>query len=234
MATRVLQLTDTHLSASSGVPATLQWLLDRAAEVPPDLAVLTGDIVEEDPDDEADRAFAATVLNGLPCPIVAIPGNHDIGFYGEDEERPRRLAAFRDTWGADRFELDVDGWRLVGANAYLLGDADHDRWLAGCVAAERPVAVFIHQPVIDDTGDGWEMPDAAREALAAAIDGADVRLIASGHRHRYAALGRHVWGPSTTIVGNPAYTWSDPRPGAVEYTFRSDGTVAHEVIHIPV
>ena len=97
---------------------------------PPDLVVHTGDIVLEDPDDDADRAFAAGLMVGLPCPYVVIPGNHDVGFYGDEAHLPRRLEAFTATWGADRFVRDVDGWRLVGVDAYLLGTAEHDRWLA--------------------------------------------------------------------------------------------------------
>ena len=58
-----------------------------------------------------------------PVPYVVIPGNHDIGFFGEEADLPRRLAAFRAAWGDDRFVRDLAGWRLVGADAYLLGTA---------------------------------------------------------------------------------------------------------------
>ena len=164
------------------------------------------------------------MFDDLPSPLVTIPGNHDIGFYGEEEQRPARLAAFVETWGGDRFSIDAAGWRLVGANAYLLGEPDHDAWLAESVAVERPIAVFIHQPVVDERRDGWEMPPAAIAAFNQAVDGADVRLVASGHRHRYADRGRDVWAPSTTIPGEQRDEWSDPRLGAVEFTFRADGT----------
>ena len=33
----------------------------------------------EDPDDDADRAFAQRLLDRRPAPTVAIPGNHDVG-----------------------------------------------------------------------------------------------------------------------------------------------------------
>jgi alkaline phosphatase D len=230
----VLQLSDTHLSAPAGLPASLRWLLSAVAAQPPDLIALTGDIVYEDPDDIDDRSFARAVFADLPCPLVTIPGNHDVGFYGDDDLRPKRLAAFLDTWGRDRFAVDAAGWRLVGANAYLLGDPEHDDWLRGAVGVGRPVAVFIHQPVVDETADGWEMPPTATAAFGVAVDGADVRLVASGHRHRYADRGRDVWVPSTTIPGEQRDGWSDPRLGAVEFTFRRDGTLAHRLLHPPV
>ena len=232
-AVTLLQLSDTHLSALNGVPASLRWLLGEIAADPPDLVALTGDIVLEDPDDADDRRFASAVFAALPSPLLTIPGNHDIGFYGEDDKRPDRVASFVATWGSDRFAIDVAGWRLVGANAYLLGDPDHDDWLTDAVTVDRPVAVFIHQPVADETNDGWEMPAGAVAAFHRAVDRADVRLVASGHRHRYADRGHHVWAPSTTLVGEDRDPWSDPRRGAVEYTFRADGTFTHRLIHAP-
>ena len=84
----MLQLTDTHLSALQGVPASLRWLLGEIAADPPDLVALTGDIVFEDPDDVDDRRFAWSVFAGLPRPLLTIPGNHDVGFYGDDDARP--------------------------------------------------------------------------------------------------------------------------------------------------
>jgi alkaline phosphatase D len=231
--TTVLQLADTHLSALTGLPASMRWLLSELAADPPDLVALTGDIVYADPDDADDRSFACAVFSDLPSPLLTIPGNHDIGFYGEDEQRPDRIAAFVEAWGSDRFAVDAAGWRIVGANAYLLGDPDHDTWLHDAVAVDRPVAVFIHQPVVDETDDGWEMPPAAAAAFERAVDGADVHLVASGHRHRYADRGRHVWAPSTTIPGEDRDEWSDPGLGAVEFTFGADGTFEHRLIRVP-
>lgn len=229
---RLLQLTDTHLSAGNGVPPALDRLLAMAAADPPDLVLLTGDLVLEDPDDEEDRRFARAVFDSLPCPWLAIPGNHDVGFYGEDAERPARVAAFVATWGGDRFAVDVAGWRVVGVNAYALGDAEHDRWLTDVVVVERPVAVFVHQPVDGEPVDGWEMPSPARRAFADAVSGADVRLVASGHRHCYVDRGRDVWAPSTTFVGEVAGQ-ADPGVGAVEHRLRRDGTHDHRLIHPP-
>jgi hypothetical protein len=113
----------------------------------------------------------------------------------------------------------------VGANAYLLGDADHDGWLQEQVTSGRPTAVFIHQPQGDEPNDGWETPPSAIDAFAAATAGGDVRLIASGHRHRSIDRGRVVWAPSTTIIGETHPDGTDPALGAVHYTFRRVGDV---------
>ena len=92
---RVVQLSDSHLSAASGIPGSVQSLLDWINADPPDLVVHTGDIVWFDPDDTLDRAFARLVLSKLPCPLLSIPGNHDVGFF-ETERAPARLATFRE------------------------------------------------------------------------------------------------------------------------------------------
>jgi 3',5'-cyclic AMP phosphodiesterase CpdA len=222
-AARVVQFSDTHISHRDGVPPPLHRLLDQLDDDPPDLLVVSGDIVLADPDDDADRDYAHAVLSAAPCPVVAIPGNHDVGFYGEDADRERRVAAFVARWGSDRFGVDVAGWRLVGANAYLLGDDEHDHWLHGEVTSGSPTAVFIHQPQSAEPADGWETPPWARRAFDAAIDGGDVRLIATGHRHRSIRRDRFVWAPSTTIVGETHPDGTDPALGAVGYTFRRSG-----------
>jgi 3',5'-cyclic AMP phosphodiesterase CpdA len=240
---RVVQLSDTHVAEAEGVPAPLAGLLDWIAADPPDLVILTGDIVYQDPDHDADRAFARAVVGALPCPWVAIPGNHDVGFYDETDHRDRRLAAFVDTWRADRFALDVAGWRLVGANAYTIGDGAADDWLAGACDGAQPVALFIHHPLDAEPVDGWEMPGTVRARVAELLDGAPVRVVASGHRHCAVVRDRpggpaagdavHVWAPSGHLRGNNAYHAGDPSPGAVEHRFAADGGYAHRFVPAP-
>ena len=78
---RVIQLSDTHLAAATGIPASLQSLLAGINANPPDLVVHTGDVVWFDPDDTLDRSFARLALSKLTCRMLAIPGNHDVGFF---------------------------------------------------------------------------------------------------------------------------------------------------------
>jgi alkaline phosphatase D len=226
---RIVQITDSHFSAGAGVPAQWPGLLDWLRADPPHLVVHTGDIVFEDPDDDADRTFARGLLDSVPVPLAVIPGNHDIGFFGEDDDRPRRLATFRETWGDDRFSLDLAGWRVVGADVYLLGTAEHDQWLRDAVAGGWPVLAFAHQPLDDPERDGWEMPAAAVAAFEAATSTADVRVVASGHRHTSRSAGRAVWAPSLTLTGNADHG-DDPRPGVVEHVLGTDGSHAHRVV----
>jgi alkaline phosphatase D len=226
---RIVQLSDTHFSAAAGVPAVWPEVVDWLRRDPPDLVVHSGDIALEDPDDAADREFARRLLADVPAPLVVIPGNHDIGFYGEEDRLPARVKAFEATWGADRFRQDLAHWRLVGVDAYRLGEPEHDAWFAAAVATDAPVLVFVHQPVHGDGDDEWVMADAARAAFDRAIAGADVRVVACGHRHRWHRDGRDVWAPSLTLTGptDDRALPGDPRPGLLEHIITADG--AHTV-----
>ena len=81
---------------------------------------------------------------------------------------------------------------------------------------------FVHQPLLGDQADGWEMPASARQAFDAAVEGADVRVVASGHRHCAARFGRAAWAPSLTIEGT-AREGTDPRCGVVEHRLGPGG-----------
>ena len=67
------------------------------------------------------------------------------------------------------------------------------------------------------------MPPAARAAFERAIAGADVRVVACGHRHCSLDVGRAVWAPSLTLTSPDAVAGADPRPGLVEHTLSADG-----------
>ena len=205
-------------------------LAQRLRDDPPDLVVHSGDIVYEDPDSDEDRAFARALVHDLPVGVAVIPGNHDVGFYDEPADvLEQRSATFRAAWGDDRFVHDIAGWRLVGVNAYLLGHADHDDWFRAAVAGDRPLLVFVHQPVFGDRDDEWQMSDRARAAFTAATAGADVRVVASGHRHCWRRDGQRVWAPSLTLTGD-ADDGCDPDAGFVEHRLSSDGATRRCVV----
>ena len=158
----------------------------RLDEDPPDLLVVTGDIVLEDPDDADDREYAHAVLTGAPCPVLAIPGNHDIGFYGEVEERPRRVAAFVRAVG----QRPVRGRRrrLASRRRQRVPARRRRARRAGCTRRSRracrpPCSSTSPRPAASRRTGGRRRRGHAPRSTAA-TDGADVRLIVSGHRHR--------------------------------------------------
>jgi 3',5'-cyclic AMP phosphodiesterase CpdA len=237
---RVVQISDTHLSAmraygTGNFDAVVDWL----AAAPPDLVVQTGDIALDDPDDDDDRSFAHAQHERISAPLVAIPGNHDIGDSGPTPWMGQRVDATRvdrfvATWGADRFVVDHGSWRLIGINALLCGElADRDAaqldWLAEHLRDPDHVAVFLHKPLClerldrdDPPGVSVERP--ARDRLWRLLRLHAVRLVASGHLHRSRSMllddgVAAVWAPSTAFLGTPRHDGSLQRCGVIEYAF---------------
>lgn len=237
----IAQLSDTHLShRRSYSVANVRAVIRAIAEAEPDFVVHTGDIVADDPDDEEERAFAVRFLAAaLPQPFAVLPGNHDTGGFSDDLWSPARNDAFCRAWGADTFSVDLDVWRLVGANVYRLGEPDHDAWLAAQCTTDRPLALFLHQPVFlrapaeADSGD-WSLDLPRRGHLLQAIGDAGVRFVASGHLHRYLSPAPgHVVAPSAGFLGPPTDDGSVQEIGYVSYDLHDDGTFSHELVVPP-
>ena len=235
---RVAQISDTHLShrRAYAVP-NIEAILRAIVDDEPDFVVHTGDIAADDPDDAEERAFAFRMLStGMPRPFAVVPGNHDTGGFSNDLWSRERNDAFRATWGHDTFSVDLDSWRLVGANVYRLGEQEHDDWLAEQCATDRFVALFVHQPMflrafeIDDDPD-WSLDGERRRTLRRSLGRADVRLVASGHLHRYRALTPvHVFGPSAGFLGTPVADGSTQVVGYLSYSLHDNGAVTHRLV----
>ena len=135
---RIVQVADIHLSATHDYhrdnwQKVAAWIAREA----PDLVVVNGDIVLEDPDAEADHAFARDLLSRLPVPCRILPGNHDIGdnvLFGKMEKRvnDERRARFLRHFGEERWAFDAGGWRFLGLNSQLFGSggqpAEAEQW----------------------------------------------------------------------------------------------------------
>src|SRR3712207_9202687 len=84
---RVAQISDTHLSpgkrhfASNWEPL-LAWVRQQR----PDLIIHTGDVTVDGADDEEDMRYCAGLLSRLHAPVLAIPGNHDVGEAGNPHQ----------------------------------------------------------------------------------------------------------------------------------------------------
>ena len=243
MGFRVIQLSDPHLSAARPFHQdNWEQVLETLAGDPPDLIVVTGDVVLSDPDDEDDHRFAHEQLSRLPAPWRVLPGNHDIGdnivsgAMAKRVDEPR-LARWQRHFGADRWSLTKEGWLLLGINAQILNapglaaEAEQQAWIGAVLAdadPDAPVALFLHKPLFMDhpsetTMDQSSLDLAARRGLLAMLAERDLRLVASGHKHQWRAFDldgvRHVWAPSTaTVNGAPAAkNWGLREVGFVEH-----------------
>lgn len=220
----VLQVSDAHLSPRTKLFRRNFARVRKWAEgTRPDLVVATGDLSLDGAGREEDMEFAAAAHHALPAPMLAVPGNHDVGSHpstmpGQPVD-DARLARFRRHLGRDRWVRDLPGWRLVGLNSEVMGTGHAEEAAqaafaeaAAAGAGERRIALFLHKPVFidrpdDQAFDYWSVPPHGRPSLAPLLRHPGLRLIASGHLHlhrRFAAGPvAFVWTPPLSFVVHP-------------------------------
>jgi 3',5'-cyclic AMP phosphodiesterase CpdA len=250
---RVIQISDTHLSRGKAhfvdnwAPLA-QWIAARR----PDLVIHTGDVTVDGADVDDDLAFSADLLSGLGVPCRAVPGNHDVGEAGHPRQpvNDARLARWRARFGDDRWVEDTAGWRLIGFDAMILGNAGAEEaaqaaWLESAMrgSAGRRIAWFLHKPLFLDSADEgdtgyWSVKPQPRAQLLALLRRHEVALVASGHLHKAHDFRldrtRYLWGPASSfLVGSfqPAMP-GEKRLGAVSYDFAETGFAA-EICEVP-
>jgi 3',5'-cyclic AMP phosphodiesterase CpdA len=259
---RIVILSDIHLSPTHGF-FWENWCVARefADAADADAVIVNGDVAINGPDSDAEIAFAAAALKILRTPVIALPGNHDVGDEppGQDAHQiinEDRLRRWDSSFASDRWALDLGGWRLVGVNAQLFGSGlaredAQDRWLDEQLStAGRHTALFLHKPLFlespaDDVVGPACMVPTARARLLDRLNRSDVRLIISGHlhQHRDRTLGsqRHLWVPAVAFAGSQEHggdtscgvTVLDFSPASVEVTIEHPrGLVSHDLAAI--
>lgn len=221
----ILQLSDAHLSPRNELfRGNLARIRKAVASLPLDLVVATGDLSLDGADRDEDLALAATLHRDFPAPLLALPGNHDVGSHPHTmPHQPLdtvRLARFQRHLGLGRGVVDLPGWRVIGLNSEVMGTGHAEEALqaafileAAAGADDRRIALFLHKPVFvterdDPDFDYWSVPPSARGVLAPLLDHPGLRLVASGHLHlhHHVMRGRvaYVWAPALSFVVNPA------------------------------
>lgn len=246
--TRVLVVSDSHLSQRTA-EAVDNWraVAAYAADSQPDHVIHCGDITADGPHHPEDLLLASHEFDLTGARVHSVPGNHDIG----DTPQPglpadwlvttKRLVGYQSELGLDRWSLDIPGWRLIGLNALLLGSGldeedDQWRWLGAVVPRHRPIALFIHKPLVPppghaDTNVGRYVTPTARDRLLEVLEARPGSLAVSGHVHQFADHMidgvRHVWVPTTwaTIPDRIQTLLGRKICGVVELGLDEDGRV---------
>jgi 3',5'-cyclic AMP phosphodiesterase CpdA len=227
---RILVISDPHLSPTHGFFwANWRRACEMTKQLVPDAVIVSGDLCMNGADSEADIAFAARAMGDLASPAYAVPGNHDVGDDPPTEEvdqiiDERRLQRWMSAFGADRFAVELGGWRVVGLNGQLLGsglpqESEQDAWLdAELARGPQPIMLVLHKPLFQHLADETELTRMSvkpepRARLMRRLRAAPVRLVVSGHRHCHRDVVcdgvRYVWAPS------PAFQATTPPEGAV-------------------
>jgi 3',5'-cyclic AMP phosphodiesterase CpdA len=247
---RLVQISDTHISHLGGTPSENMSLLIEYlnAELRPDLVVHTGDVVIANPDSAEDREAALRLHQQIDGPLRVLPGNHDVGTSAAEpwmgiSVTSDRVAGFVSTWGPDRFcTLGSDatrsaGWAFIGMNSErfssgLPEESEQWDWLADVAGQVRGTSVmlFLHKPLWFPGGNepGLTVAEADRERLISLFAGARLRVVASGHLHRFRddleGEIRTVWSPSLAFAFPPdPERGIGPSPsGIIEYRIEDD------------
>jgi 3',5'-cyclic AMP phosphodiesterase CpdA len=260
---RIIVLSDVHLSPTYGF-FWQNWCIARdfANATEADAVIVNGDLTINGADSDAEVAFAAAALKGLRSPVLALPGNHDVGDEppGQDPEQiinVERLARWDCVFGVDHWVREAGSWVLIGLNAQLFGselEREHEqsRWLDRqlIAAAERPLALFLHKPLfIEEPSEDRATPScivpAPRAGLLARLGHANVQLVVSGHLHehreRIVGRTRHVWAPAVAFAA-PERHGGDGTCGLLAIEFAANtceiavekpaGLVSHDLARI--
>jgi len=113
--TRLLHLSDPHFGAADGSVASA--FLDCAAELDPDLTILSGDLTMRAR--RAELEAASSFVEQLPYPNFIIPGNHDIPAFNQLFDRFfRPFQRYRQNFGRDlEPTLRTDHMEIVALNS---------------------------------------------------------------------------------------------------------------------
>ncbi|MBR1576081.1 MAG: calcineurin-like phosphoesterase C-terminal domain-containing protein [Bacteroidales bacterium] len=149
-----------------------------------DLVIVLGDLVND-----KTELIAPTVasLDSLPCPWLAVPGNHDRDRYPKELGRARDLSTWQREIGYIDTTFVCKGIRFILMNDvrtrrqadYEAGFSEEQkRWLTGVMASSgetEPIVFACHIPLA-------EMQ--ARDTLEQLFAGKQRLLLVSGHTHQ--------------------------------------------------
>ena len=245
---RVLHLTDPHLFADTrgalrgiATHASLVSVLEhyRAGDWRADLAVVSGDLIQDD-SREAYGHFR-DLLSGLGIPVYCLPGNHDV--------RPLMQAMLGEPPFHYCAAIERDGWLIAcldscdeGRAGGVVRDAELERLdalIAGSGAAH--VAVFLHHPPVV-LGSRWldsvglDNGDAVLQHFSAS---GGVRVVVFGHAHQvYDAehYGLRVIGTPSTCrqfaAGSDEFAVDDQPPAYRRFELLPDGNFQHDLVWV--
>ncbi len=174
-----------------------------------DLVILLGDLVNDKME-----FLSPTVasLDSLPCPWLAVPGNHDRDRYPDNIDKPRDLT----TWQQELGYIDTcfvrKGVRFILMNdVRTRGKADYEagwseaqkQWLRRQLDqafASEPIVLATHIPL-------EEMH--AQDTLAALLAGKNHLLLVSGHTHQVRRETLSLGGQAveSLVVGAACGSW---------------------------
>ena len=188
---RIVHLTDPHLPAhpeqsvfERDADRSLQSILAATRRLQPDLLIMTGDL--SDTGDVRAYRRLRELIRIAPCPVLALPGNHD-------DPEPMRRELGSAYWGVGRI-IETRGWRIIGLSSHWPGHPGGRlgmrqlKWLAHRLREthETPTLIALHHPPIPTASrwlDAMNLQDAP--LFRALLKGhPQVKVVLFGHGHQ--------------------------------------------------
>lgn len=243
---KIIQITDTHIlsdpdEAFDGIDTaqTLSAVLAHIrANEQPDLMLLTGDLVHEP--DQASYRRLHNLLDPVPAPVYAIPGNHD---------DPALMQSALDQPVRHDRDIDVSNWRILLLSSWLEGKhagilpATELHWFEARLneQPDTPTLVALHHPPVS-IGSPWldamglQNPD---DFFAILDRQPQVAGVIWGHIHQVFESERNgvklLSCPSTCVQfrpGSKEYAKDELGPGYRRLILHENGTIDSEVIRV--
>lgn len=196
----IVQITDMHVSVPGKLfgkhvdsRAAFERTISRVLvlDPKPDLVLLSGDLAETGAAEEYD--FIAAQIARLSCPVLAIPGNHDVR-----EEMLRKLPRCVHLQDGGHLSFDNNDYpvRVIGLDTIVPGKVHGElcerrlSWLANALSKSsgKPALIAMHHPpfltglkAMDNYGIKHGL-DAFREIVSSHAE--SIAAIVCGHAHR--------------------------------------------------
>ncbi|MGI9220357.1 MAG: metallophosphoesterase [Woeseiaceae bacterium] len=245
---RVLHLTDPHLFAAKDgnlrgtvTFASLSAVLEdyQASDWHADIAVVTGDLIQDDT--AAAYENFRDLLSSLGLPVYCVPGNHDV--------RELMRDALQDPPFVYCGTVRRNSWLIVGVDSCVseraggsIAAAEFDRVDAEIAASDAAhVMLYLHHPPVA-LGSRWLDSvgmDNGDEALRRFAASGKVRLAIFGHVHQDFATEHAdiqiIATPSTCsqfAAGSAEFAIDDNPPAYRRIELHDDGTHHNELIWV--
>ncbi|MBZ5486983.1 metallophosphoesterase [Halomonas aquamarina] len=252
----IAHLSDLHLytqrSETGQAPRDICLVVERIARdllslAPrPDLVVISGDLA--DGGTEEDYRQIRELLEPLPMPVLAVPGNHD-------RREAMRCVLGERLAGLQEGEflhsrVDMSGVTLLGLDSVVAGRPEGALcgkrldWLERELEKTQPLVFLVmHHPPFSTGNPHWDAYSLieGRERFTAIIDASPKRILC-GHIHQ--PLHIHWGAHYGAIAGSPAFQYhlvpgstAAPTESQVSYSYplhycQPDGSVLVHLRHI--
>lgn len=210
----IAQLSDIHCGDQRFDPALAETMLEMVEAAQPDIALIPGDLTAAGYAEEFEAA--SELISRLPCPWIAVPGNHDERNVGWRIYQERfggrwhthdvdfgvpcgeRSCAIMRLVACDSSEPDLDTGELGRVRHKWIRDAFED---AGDMF--RVVMLHHHLVAVPNTGRERNTVSDAGDVMEILAD-AKTDLVLSGHKHV-----PYLWTVNDTpiLISGTATTW---------------------------